>query len=87
MTHRYLQPVSVSLTAGRLSAFSWRGVHYPVAEVLATWHLRDRWWEPPTSPRGASDRQYYRVRTEDHQVFELYVEAASGQWILDCVHD
>lgn len=26
--------------------FVWRGITYQVAEVLATWHLRDRWWQP-----------------------------------------
>jgi hypothetical protein len=89
MTHRYLQPVTVTLTAGRLTAFSWRGVHYAVAEVLASWHLRDRWWEPASGEGGAhaSDRQYSRVRTADHQVFDLYVERGNGQWILDSVYD
>lgn len=84
MTRHYGQPITVTVTVPRAegsvgppAAFRWRGVRYRVREVLATWHLRDRWWEatpppdappnaPPTPPTaataGASDRHYYRLR-------------------------
>ena len=90
MTHRYLQPVQVTFAASELKSFQWRGVRYLVREVLATWHLCDRWWERYTD-RGpaaqASDRLYYRVRCVDEEIFDLYHDRASALWVLDCAHD
>jgi hypothetical protein len=59
---------------------------------LRYWHLRDRWWVPPTEAdrtgKGFSDRHYYRLLTADHQVFEIYRELTSaGLWVLDIVQD
>ena len=106
------QPVRVTRAAGgEPAAFAWRGAQYHVAEVLARWHLVDRWWlaSPQTAPAGtpdapaattaahrglrdasvraASDREYYRVRCADHQVFDLYYDAAADVWVLDRAHD
>src|SRR5262249_35630481 len=98
MAHRYGEPVLVTLDAGREpAAFRWRGVTYAVTEVLARWHLRDRWWvaageQRPTPTMGQpfgqvawrpSDRRYFRVRCADEQVFELYHDAVSDGWVLD----
>jgi hypothetical protein len=44
-----------------------------VAEVLG-WHLMDRWRDP----ERASDREYYRLRTPDHQIFEVYFDQVPG---------
>lgn len=77
--------------------FVWRGVTYHVAEILAAWHLRDRWWQAkpsgPTAPgeqrasSASSDRYYYRVRCADGLLCDLYYDAISGAWVLDRVHD
>lgn len=94
MAHRYGQPVPVILAGDRPSSFEWHGAHYRVAEVLATWHLRDRWWArgsaAPTADSAAataSDRHYYRVRCADEQVFDLYHDVERALWVLDRAHD
>src|SRR5262245_35231382 len=48
MAHRYgreIQVVRGAAATGQPSAFAWQGAIYRVEEVLATWHLRDRWWQ------------------------------------------
>lgn len=91
MTHRYHHPIKVTQAYGHPTRFVWRNTRYVVAEVLATWHLQDRWWQPATPgvdpATRASDRQYYRVRCADQQTFDLYCDVAQGCWVLDCVHD
>jgi Family of unknown function (DUF6504) len=102
MSRLYGQVVRVTCAAGREpTAFTWHGTQYRVAEVLASWHLVDRWWLASAQEaarasgkgvqdaryRAASDREYYRVRCADHQVFDLYYDAATGVWVLDRAHD
>jgi Family of unknown function (DUF6504) len=67
----------------RPRAFEWRAVRYAVAEVLGAWHPQDRWWERERE----SDRTYYRVRTPDHQVLDMYFDDVPGVWVLDRAHD
>ncbi|HEX9039051.1 MAG TPA: DUF6504 family protein [Ktedonobacterales bacterium] len=83
------------------AAFKWRDAWYEVDATLATWRLRDRWWAAPAADvaSGADDaadattpteRVYYRVRCldpEGEQIFDLYHDAARGQWVLDRAHD
>ncbi len=89
MAHRYCDRIRVDIEPMRepghsvLRAFTWRGVRYPVAEILGSWHLRDRWWDPERH----SDRLYYRVQTPDFQVFEVYYDRLPGVWVLDVVQD
>lgn len=94
MAHRYGLPIRVRRDKdGAPRSFLWRGETYHVREVLSTWHLMDRWWISPVSvalghePRGHSDRTYYRLLLPDHQVFELYHDAANNLWILDVIQD
>ena len=102
MAHRYGQEIRVSGRGeadGRPSAFGWRGIVYQVAEVLSSWHLRDRWWQTdggsapvelgmPGLPRpGASDRTYYRVRCAPALLCEIYHDAVTDTWVLDRVCD
>ena len=76
--------------------FIWRGITYHVLEVLATWHLMDRWWNP--GPEGyadvsgaredhESDRHYYRLECSPGLLCELYFDTVSDRWILDRVYD
>lgn len=103
MAHRYGRPVHVSVRGhskskpeceggrdgGTPVSFRWLGAEYPIREVLATWHLRDRWWAaaPTTHVPRQSDRFYYRVRCRDEQVFDLYYDVVSRLWVLDVAHD
>jgi hypothetical protein len=46
-------------------------------------HLQDRWWERERE----SDRTYFRVRTPDHQVFDLCFDTVPRAWVLHTAHD
>lgn len=115
MAHRYGETILIRrasrrreapAAAGAPAAFIWRGVWYPVDEILATWRLRDRWWAAPIADAtdvadadvahlaadalAPTERTYYRVLCRDpqgEQVFDLYYDAATEQWVLDRVHD
>ena len=88
MARRYGHIIHVTCVAGQPSWFNWRNAYYVVAEIFATWHLRDRWWaQPGEGTAGASDRHYYRIRCEDGLLCDLYHDAARGEWVLDRVHD
>jgi uncharacterized protein DUF6504 len=84
MSRRVQQPVPVEVrTDGTPQAFTWRGTAYRV-RVVGCWRLATRWWDAGREV----DRTYYRVETADHQLFELYCDAAHGHgWILDVVQD
>ncbi len=89
MAHRYAHPIEVTRTGETLDSLIWRATTYRVLDVLATWHLRDRWWESGDG-QGASDRTYYRVlcaSTLGEHVFEVYHDTTNGRWILDRAHD
>ena len=102
MAHRYGHPISVTLAGGPdrpdsrptplprhwLQSFVWRDQCYAVAEIIATWHLRDRWWVQPgdRSPEP-SDRYYYRVECTDGLLCELYHDIVCDARVLDRVHD
>ncbi len=45
MTRRYGHAITVTHVGNHLAGFHWNGTAYRVVELLATWHLRDRWWE------------------------------------------
>jgi hypothetical protein len=101
MAHQYGQPIHVTCAApgagarevGEPQRFTWRGREHVVVEILAAWHLRDRWWDlprggdTPASPGGASDRHYYRVQCADGLLCEVYYDTAHRAWVLDRVHD
>jgi hypothetical protein len=67
-------------------SFVWRGKECPIKEVIAFWPdfsfpksgaKRKRWWQ-------RRHRNYYRVLTEDDQVFEIYFDRGSKEqtWVL-----
>lgn len=92
MVRRYSESITVLAQQGLPTSFVWRSVTYQV-RVIGSWRLATRWWEM----RHAVDRTYFRVETPDHQIFELYCEAAltgkvQGQtqgerWMLDTCLD
>ena len=57
MSHRYAEIVQVQLDGEAPRTLCWRGRTYQVVEVLATWHLRTRWWQrsPVESVTGQSE--------------------------------
>lgn len=61
-------------------SFRWEGREYAVAEVLARWfdygfgpqaRPSPKWWQ-------RRHRNYYRVRTADGEVFELYFDRGAN---------
>ena len=84
MARRYGEPITVQARAGRPMSFTWRSVTYHV-RVIGTWRLATRWWETDATV----DRVYFRVRTADQQVFELYQEGSgpAARWVLDVCLD
>jgi hypothetical protein len=96
MAHHWGMPILVERDPQSAAprAFTWRGVRYDGLQVLATWHVVDRWWEAsnPYARRHATDRVYYRVLCElrafaSLAVFELYFDRAANTWVLDREYD
>lgn len=97
MSRRYGQPIRALLEGDRLSGFVWRGSTYYVRAVLATWHLRTRWWAGcPVKERTGNesrpeametDRYYSRVECFSGLLCDVYYDAACQGWVLDRVHD
>ncbi len=89
---------------GLPAAFTWRGQEYVIVELLGEWHdyrkrgtsktfyekERGTYWVTKTQRQGSwgVGRDYYRVRTESGEVFDIYYDRApkgqsrKGQWIL-----
>lgn len=86
MLRRYGECITVAVdAAGQPRRFRWRRRTYRV-EVIACWHLRDKWWDIERH----SDRLYYRPMTRDMRFFAIYREQAPcklPQWVLDTVLD
>ena len=85
MSRRVHRPVPVEVAPdGSPIAFTWRDMFYRV-KVIGQWRLQDRWW----TPSGQSTREYYRVETVDHLIFELYLDVAQRPplWVLDIIQD
>jgi Domain of unknown function (DUF6504) len=93
MTRLYRASVAVERSStGLPSSFIWRSRRRSIAAVLGQWRLVDAWWDPPgdaDAPGGSgkSARDYYRVRTNDGLLCELYYDSVTGGWILDRVLD
>jgi hypothetical protein len=67
-------------------SFIWRDKEYWIKEIIAFWpdfsysesgSKRKRWWQ-------RRHRNYYRVLTEEEEVFEIYLDRGSKReaWIL-----
>jgi hypothetical protein len=84
MSRQILQPIRVWTDAvGRPVRWRWHDVTY-TGRVLSWWRLSDKWWDDDRY----SDRTYFRMETRDHQIFELYRDAAKdGLWVLSHIHD
>lgn len=89
MTHRYRQPIAMHLAEEQPHTFRWRACEYRVVRVLATWHLRDRWWAAGAGAEGVeslggtaaerpSDRHYYRLLCVPDLICEIYFDALAG---------
>lgn len=93
-----VQPVLVKRT-GPPDAFSWDGQRFDIVAVLAEWHDYDKRRERDTTRRSQGQltrkhgswglgRDFYRVRTEDGRVFDLYYDRSPmgaddiGRWVL-----
>ena len=68
-------------------AFRWKGREYQVVDVILAWF---DWGFPPGATqrdwRTRRHRNYFRVRTDSNEIFEIYLDRAtpsgSGEWYL-----
>jgi hypothetical protein len=67
-------------------SFIWRGIEYQVKEIIAFWPdfsypksgaKKKQWWQ-------RKHRNYYRILTEQDEVFEIYLDRGSKKevWIM-----
>lgn len=76
------RPVEVVGRAGRRpERFRWNRRWYQVTGVPDFWKETGRWWA------GESEKTFLRVQTAGGGVFEIYREAASGEWHLYKIYD
>ncbi len=72
--------VRFAVKPGPPTSFVWRGKEYRIEEIVS-WQrrldFRRRWWL-------RRHRDYYVVRTDTGQVFEIYLHRAPGRryWVL-----
>lgn len=83
MTRRYGDFILVAQQTGTSypRCFIWRGITYRVVAILATWHLRDRWWNP--APQGA-DRSTHSSGSLATQDERADLESDRHYFRLDC---
>ncbi len=72
--------VSFAKRPGPPTSFTWRGVEHQIAAVLQhrlALDFEHRWWQ-------RKHRDYYVVRTETGELFELYRHRGPGHryWVL-----
>ena len=101
ITVEFDQPPLLEKKPGCPDAFVWRGTRYVIAELLSEWHdyrRRGRMavnMRPHRAARAAIrgswgvGRDYFRVRVEGGQIFDLYYDRAprgvdqrKGDWFL-----
>ena len=94
MSRLYNTSITVTVHAGHIHHFTWRGTTYRVKAELGTYHLLDRWWEPASSAAedqpahlSPSDRHYYRLECTSGLLCEIYHDTVSGVWVLARVYD
>ena len=95
------QPPALEKKPGCPDAFTWRGTRYLIVEKLTEWHNYRRRghmavnMRPTRAERAAQrgswgvGRNYYRVRVDSGQIFDLYYDRApkgtdqrKGGWFL-----
>ena len=101
---RFEKEPTVEKRPGLPAAFTWRGREYVIVELVKEWHdyrkrgkskafyekERGSYWARASKRQGSwgVGRDYYRVRTEVGEVFDIYFDRApkgqkrKGQWIL-----
>ncbi len=96
------QPPALEKKPGCPDGFTWQGEQFRVAEMLKEWHdyrrrgRMARNMQPQHAAVAAGrgswgvGRDYFRVRTKDGRIFELYYDRApkniderKGQWFLN----
>jgi hypothetical protein len=82
MARQINTPIRVFLTADRAApaAFLWEDRRYRVRRVDACWKEAGSWWN------GGGERIFFRVST-DEGTYELTLDQASGQWLLERILD
>ncbi|MEW6716725.1 MAG: DUF6504 family protein [Chloroflexota bacterium] len=101
ITVQYDSPPQIKKKPGCPDGFSWQGENYHIVEMLSEWHdyrrrgrmaYNMRASHAATAERRGSwgvGQDYYRVRTMDGRIFDLYYDRAPkdagdrmGAWFL-----
>jgi hypothetical protein len=94
-------PPALEKKPGCPDNFFWQDKHYVISEVISEWHDYDRRGRmarnmKPANAREAGKRgswgvgqDYYRIKTEQNQIFEIYYDRApqnvnqrKGAWFI-----
>ena len=98
---RYNSPPMLEKKPGCPDSFIWQDIHYRISEMLSEWHEYDRKGRMAKNMKPANARKaikrgswgvgqdYYRIRTEQNRVFEIYYDRApknvnhrKGAWFI-----
>lgn len=98
---QYNSPPMLEKKPGCPHGFTWRERPYTITEVLSEWHVYERSGRMEKNMKPASTRKavkrgswgvgqdYYRVRTEQDRIFEIYYDRAprnvnhrKGAWFI-----
>ena len=63
--------------------FMWHGRPHCIDQVCNRWQVHTRWWEPGK----AMWREYWKVRTDQGVLCQLYHDLLAGGWFLARLYD
>lgn len=75
------RPVEVVKAGRHRGCFRWNRRWYQVTGVADCWKETGRWWA------GEGEKTFLRIQTSGGGVFEIYRDAASGEWYLYKIYD
>lgn len=62
-------------------SFSWRGKTYMIESIIERWKDTGRWWQDETP------KYFFRVKTADGGLWEIYLDTGSRLWFLYKIYD
>lgn len=102
ITVHFVHPPALEKKPGCPQGFTWRGQRFTIVELISEWHDYRRRGDMARNMRSAHlsvamyrgswgvGRDYFRVRTQEHRIFDLYYDRApkgskerKGSWWLD----
>ena len=63
--------------------FTWHGIPHRIEQVCNRWQVHTRWWEPGETVW----REYWKVRTDQGILCQLYHDRLDSGWFLSRLYD